>query len=481
MKSYYLIVLPLLIFSIVLSGQNPARAQSSDDELKILKEEIRRLNERVEELEVQRAEERKMAEEVKLQQQETQEQVSSFREYVDQRIEKFSLFNTSKTLFTGYGAVGFNKADGDPSSFSALFAPIFHYQLMDSLHVILEPEFELEDDELNIGLEIGEIDLFLNDYVTLSAGKMLLPFNAFSQRFHPTWINKMPSLPIIYSHGGHGDHDEGPSQGIVPVLSDIGVGVSGGVALNLFEGSKLNYAFYLVNGPRIQVEDDHDEDEDDHDEDEDDHDEDEEDHDEDEDDHEEADDHDDDDTTTLANEDDDHDENGGNGTGQTDLIFGNNFTDINSNKAFGGRIGFLPVWNWEIGGSLMFGDAEDDVDFFMYGFDTEFQYRGFLFLGEFLHLQNDNIGGGQIEKNGYYVQGSYRLSDIPIQQRYLGSFINGLEPVFRYGKNYLPGKDQEQYAIGLDWWLLSSVPLKIAYEFNDGLPDRFLVQWAFGF
>lgn len=449
MRIYMFSVIPILIVSLMLViGLPSAKAQNTDIEIQTLKEEIRRLNQRVEDLEKQRIEEKKMTEQTEIEQEEVSASLGS---YVDRRIKQFGLFNTNKTLFTGYGAVGFNKADGDPSTFSAVFAPVFHYQLSKSLHVIIEPEFELEDDELEIGLEIGEIDFFLNDYVTLSAGKMLLPFNVFSQRFHPTWINKMPDLPIIY--GPHAD--DGPSQGIVPVLSDIGVQVSGGFALNLFEGSKFNYAFYLVNGPRVESEDEHDEGEeqagDEHDE-----------------------------TVATANEGDEHGENG-NGGGHTELIFGNNFTDINSNKAFGGRIGFLPVWNWEVGGSLMFGDAEDNIDFFMYGFDTEFQYRGLLVLAEFIHLENDNVGGGETEKNGYYAQGSYRLSDIPIQNKYFGTFINGLEPVFRYGKNYLPGRDQEQYAIGLDWWLLSSVPFKIAYQFNDGLPDRFLMQWAFGF
>ena len=455
MKLSNFIVIPLLIISFLLFfGLSSAEAQNTDSELQTLKEEIRRLNQRVEDLEEQRVEEKKMAAEVKRDQEESQEQAfSSIGSYVDQRIQEFGIFNSSKTLFSGYGAVGFNKADGNTSTFSAVFAPIFHYQLSKNLHILIELEFELEDDELEIGLEIGEIDFFINDYVTLSAGKILLPFNVFSQRFHPTWINKMPALPIIYGHGGHS------GQGIVPILSDIGAQISGGLALNLFEGSKINYAFYLVNGPRIESEEDH-SDGDEHG------------------DEEAGDEHN--ETTTTANEDDEHEENGNGGT-QTDLIFGNNFTDINSNKAFGGRIGFLPVWNWEVGGSFMFGDAEDDINFFMYGFDTEYQYRGLLVLGEFIHLENDNVGGGNTEKNGYYVQASYRLSDFSIENRYLGDFISRLEPVFRYGKNYLPGRDQEQYAIGLDWWLLSSVPLKIAYEFNNGLPDRLLLQWAFGF
>lgn len=456
-KPSNLIIIPLLIISFLLFfGVNLVNAQSMDDELKILKDEIMRLNQRVEDLEKQRAQDKLKTQEIESRQAETEEQVSSVGSYVDKRIKKFGLFNTTNTLLTGYGALGFSKADGDPSTFSALFAPIFHYRVTDYLHVIIEPEFELEDDELEINLEIGQADLFIGDYLTLSGGKMILPFNAFSQRFHPTWINKMPSLPLMYGHGGHG------GQGIVPILSDIGVGISGGVPLNIFKDSKINYAFYLVNGPRIESEDGHDDSEGEEAEGE----------------HEgeEAEDE-------HANQrtEDEHGDEELEQTGQTNLVFGNNFTDINSNKAFGGRIGFLPIWNWEVGGSFMFGDAEDNIDFFMYGFDTEFQYRGFAFLGEFLHLENDNIGGGKTKKDGFYVQGSYRLYNIPIQSQYISTLINGLEPVLRYGKNYLPEQDQEQFAIGLDWWLLPSVPFKIAYEFNDGLPDRFLVQWAFGF
>lgn len=439
MRLYKYAIIPFLIIPFLLIfSVTTANSQNTDDEIKILKEEIKRLNERVEKLEKQRAEEKENIAEQKIREQsQTEKQFSSFGSYIDKRIQKFGLFNSSNTFFSGYGALGFSDRDGDPSTFSAVFAPIFHYQLIDRLHVIVEPEFELEGDDVEIGLEIGEINLFINDYLTLSGGKILLPFNVFSERFHPTWINKMPGLPIIYGQG---------VQGIVPVLSDLGVEISGGLPLNIAEGSKLNYSFYLVNGPRIEQEEAE---------------------------------KDPDAESVQANEGEELEENGE--YEETELIFGNNFTDINSNKAFGGRIGFLPIWFWEIGASLMYGDAEENVDFFMYGFDTEFQYKGLLILGEFLHLENDNLGGGDVKKTGFYAQGSYRLSNITIKNRYMASFINGLEPVLRYGKNFLPGEDQEQLAIGLNWWFLPSVPFKIAYEFNDGLADRLLLQWAFGF
>jgi len=137
------VIIPFLIISFQLFiGISLAEAQNTDSEIQILKEEIRRLNQRVDDLEKQRAEEKKMAEQSEGEQEKAQEQLSaSLGSYVDQRIQKFGLFNTSRTLFTGYGAAGFNDVDGKPSTFSAVFAMIFHYQLSDKLHIIIEPEF----------------------------------------------------------------------------------------------------------------------------------------------------------------------------------------------------------------------------------------------------------------------------------------------------------------------------------------------------
>ena len=44
-------------------------------------------------------------------------------------------------------------------------------------------------------------------------------------------------------------------------------------------------------------------------------------------------------------------------------------------------------------------------------------------------------------------------------------------------------QNREQLALGLNYWLFESAPLRIMYEFNDGAPDdnRLLVQFAYGF
>ena len=171
-------------------------------------------------------------------------------EAVDQRIIDFENHPSSKLLISGYGAAGYTDPEIGRDTFGMLFVPILHYQLSDRLHLVGEVEFDLRSDESEVEVEYAQVDFLLNDYLTVTGGKFVLPFNTFSQRIHPAWINKLPSLPPIYGRHGSGG-------GIVPVLSDLGVNLSGGLRLPWFggaEGPGLNYAFYVINGPRIESE-----------------------------------------------------------------------------------------------------------------------------------------------------------------------------------------------------------------------------------
>uniref|UniRef100_UPI00404ACBE7 hypothetical protein n=1 Tax=Gelidibacter sp. TaxID=2018083 RepID=UPI00404ACBE7 len=76
----------------------------------------------------------------------------------------------------------------------------------------------------------------LNDYMTIRAGKFLLPFGTFMERLHPSWINKLSSVPLGFGH-----------DGIVP-SSGVGVELRG--AFDVY-GSKFNYALYSTNGPKL--------------------------------------------------------------------------------------------------------------------------------------------------------------------------------------------------------------------------------------
>lgn len=157
--------------------------------------------------------------------------------------QTYNTFEPSKTQFMlrGYGHTGFeymDTGDEEESTFlGAAFAPIFLYKHSDRLMFEAELEFQLEGDELEIGLEYADVMYVLNKNMTVRAGKFLLPFGTFMERLHPAWINRLPNAPLGYGH-----------DGIVP-SSGIGVELRGAFDLG---GPKLNYSVYTTNGPRIK-------------------------------------------------------------------------------------------------------------------------------------------------------------------------------------------------------------------------------------
>jgi len=393
-----------------------SKAQSSRDaEIQELKMEINKLLQRVETLEQQRAKE-KTEEKVK-----KEEVNADIKSYVDRRIERFSVFPTSKLSITGFGTFDFVNSANDPSSFGVSVNPIFNYNVTDRVHFTSELEFELEDGETNAVLEIAEADVFLNDYLTLVVGKFLLPFNAFTERLHPTWINKLPSFPLVYQ-----GEDGGP--GLLTDLQDVGAQLRGGASLPfLYKGAKINYAFYVTNGPQANI-------------------------------------------TEVD------------GKEELDVEFNNNFQDLNANKAVGGRVGILPIWNAEVGASFEYADTGHNIDFFLFGLDGEYHYRGLELRGEYIYEQHDKLTSGNVNNSGLYLQTAYRLSSIVLPDKQVQQFVNRLEPVVRYDAVYRDAQsDVHGFTVGMDYWLLPTVPIKFAYEINDNTPSSFLLQLAVGF
>lgn len=152
-------------------------------------------------------------------------------------------FESSKTQFMirGYGHTGLNyQSTGDEKESSyvgSAFAPIFLFKHSDRLMFEAELEFGLENNELEIGLEYADVMYVLNKYMTVRAGKFLLPFGTFMERLHPSWINRFSTRPLGFGH-----------DGIAPA-SGIGVELRGAFDLG---GPKLNYSVYSTNGPRLK-------------------------------------------------------------------------------------------------------------------------------------------------------------------------------------------------------------------------------------
>jgi len=148
----------------------------------------------------------------------------------------------SQAHLAGYGAVTYvdSKETGTNSSFGQVrFNPIFHYQYRDL--VMLESELELEaagNGETETKLEYLAIDLFLNDYMTLVAGKFLSPLGQFRQNLHPLWINRMPMHPA-----GFGPEQAAPE-------AEVGLQLRGGIPLGT---TRANYSVYVGNGPELEA------------------------------------------------------------------------------------------------------------------------------------------------------------------------------------------------------------------------------------
>lgn len=160
--------------------------------------------------------------------------------------EKFAKngYKDSKTQFMirGYGHTGLEsvKTNGETeSSFNGgSFSPIFLFKHSDKLMFETELEFEINGGSLDIGFEYADIMYVLNDYMTVRAGKFLLPFGTFMERLHPSWVNRMPTKPLGFGHDG--------------IAPGSGVGVELRGAFNI-GSSTLNYSFYNTNGPGIKT------------------------------------------------------------------------------------------------------------------------------------------------------------------------------------------------------------------------------------
>jgi len=168
-------------------------------------------------------------------------------EELQQQVAEAAEWKAPNTLIhmAGYADVNFvsvenSNGDGSNSFSTASFAPIFHYQYKNS--VMLETELAFSVNELGeteVEMEYFTIDYVLNDNAILVMGRFLSPLGQFRQNFHPSWINKLPSAPQGFGHGG------------AAPIADVGAQLRGGFKI----GSSIsaNYAAYIGNGVAAEM------------------------------------------------------------------------------------------------------------------------------------------------------------------------------------------------------------------------------------
>lgn len=179
-----------------------------------------------------------------------------------------------------------------------------------------------------------------------------------------------------------------------------------------------------------------------------------------------------------------------------------NFQDNNHGKAFGGRLGFLPISDLELGYGIETAQASTsdnsirNADVLIQSMDFDYghdfpeisgrinlrgQYAWTHIGSETYSIDNQDLAFSN-NRDGGYVQASYR----PTRLQDLKDF----EFVTRYDRvNYPDGapgvNDEQRVTLGVDYWLEAKTALKLAYEIDDQKTEPnnnvFLTELAMGF
>jgi hypothetical protein len=169
----------------------------------------------------------------------------------------------------------------------------------------------------------------------------------------------------------------------------------------------------------------------------------------------------------------------GDQAGQLDLT---EFSDVNSNKAVGGRIGYLPIPWLELAYGVQYNNVTPsdsglpDIYLFMHDFSVSYVAEQDWLRGridaraEFMiaDFQEDvNLGAGPFnnDRNGGYLQLAYRPTK-------MDGFLKNLEGVVRYDYLNQPSAaptpaDDQRWTFGVNYWPNPKTVIKVAYEFDN--------------
>jgi len=348
----------------------------------------------------------------------------SFGQYLD----RFAGEHRLSIVGYGFGTFAWQER-ANTNTFMAGFEPIFLYRLSDRLLFEGDVEFKLEDAETSVDLEYAQVDYLLNDYMTVVAGKFLLPFGEFIERQHQVWINKLVSRPLPFREG-----DEG---GLLP-FSELGVQLRGAIPLGYGEGTRAEYSLYVTNGPRFGS-----------------------------------------DVRGAFFETNNTDQNRAKGYGARIGV------ELLPYDAGLGRL--------RLGASTFDGQwgAQSKLWFTSWGVDTVYQNGPLVLRGEYLQTHRVMPTSIPDDKGeGWYIQAAYLLQAVPVPYldhtelvvRYSGQNQNALT-ADALAEGFL--RNPRLVAVGLDYWIAPSVVWKLEYDRDMsarvGDSNALLTQFAVGF
>jgi len=336
-------------------------------------------------------------------------------------------------LLSGYASVTYSALAQGPfrNDFAAVFAPLILYKVGDDLLIEAELDIELEESSTQVHLEHAQIHYLGLERLRFTAGMFHLPFGTWH---HSRWVNRMPSPPLLYEDS----HGAPPSQGLLPIMFDVGAMATVTVPLGRWSGSA---AVWVSQGPSEGVE---------------------------------AHSHEDGPIATRPESD------------VPNLGYGSAYEDNNSNKMIGVRLRAVS------GGGLILHTAgfraayDDDGDLAVSGLNVSLMWMPGSTSGQRFNLHAEGVllnqeyidpsssEGDSAVFGGYYVQLSKRFGRI--------------EPVARWshllsekaGAERVVGT-RRQTALGINYWISPSVPVKAAYHLEPDATDSFSIEWTVGF
>ncbi|HEX5003183.1 MAG TPA: hypothetical protein VFW78_11875 [Bacteroidia bacterium] len=146
------------------------------------------------------------------------------------------LFGNTKMMITGNAEASLVADTGYVNFTDVSFKPIFLWHLSDRLFIEAETEIASGGEGVELVLEYANMCYFINDFLTIHAGRFLPKFGAYRGRMGESFINKFAEDPVGFGDGGIG-----------PMI-ESGIGLQGGAPLG---NSKINYDFWVSNGPNL--------------------------------------------------------------------------------------------------------------------------------------------------------------------------------------------------------------------------------------
>ncbi len=164
------------------------------------------------------------------------------------------------------------------------------------------------------------------------------------------------------------------------------------------------------------------------------------------------------------------------------------WSDLNNDKTVGGRLGFIPIPNMEIGYSFMYGKANPAGGFPSTHFTlqaVDFNYRPdvpelggtFSFQSEWVwnHVERvtydptGSLGFGPLNYSNYRDGGYVQLTYRPTHET--NEIIRSIELCGRWDYLKIPvaapgGGTEQRFTLGVNYWINPQAVLKFDYEFD---------------